>query len=303
MLLLLAMTIAHFLAAAAENLSLAPADMSVTAHQNHLVRAANASLAAFLEKRPDLRRSESRTVRLAAALSKTATVAVGDTAITFDPAWAALAQADYLGRSVVIGGLTDRYNQLSAASTLLLPWEGSAGSQTLSIRSDAVTLGSLEDSVEGDVVLSLQDRQKVLTFGRPPLEDSADVMRFFEAIPEHWWIEPLSGVSGGDAPLYVLRVFPQPDQVCSLTFKRRLWPAVITTAMLESTTVIPVLAHEEQHLINLAQEVLFTHPLWLGSADKEEVAKAVQRSRDWLDGQTSNRGSSQPAKCGTKKGF
>lgn len=303
MLLLLAMTIAQFLAGAAENLSRAPTDMVEDAYKNHLVRAANASLATFLEKRPDIRRSESRTVRLAPALSKTATVATGSTAVTFNPAWTPTAQADYLGRSVVIGGLTDQYNRLAAASTLLLPWEGAAGSQTLSIRSDAVTLGSLEDSVEGEVVLALSDRQKLLTFGRPPYEDGADVMRFYEAIPEYWWIEPLNGISGGDSPVYVLRVFPQPDQVCSLVFNRRLWPAVITTAMLSSSIVIPVLPHEEQHLINLAQEVLFTHPLWVGSADKAEIAKAVQRSREWLDGQTPNRGSSQPAKCGTKKGF
>lgn len=303
MTLLLAMTIAQFLAAAAENLSKAPADMTEDAHKNHLVRAANASLAEFLEARPDILRSESRTVRLGSVLEKTANLSEGAAEVVFDPAWSVAAQADYLGRSVVVGGQAQRYNQLIAPSTLLLPWEGATGSQTLSIRSDAVVIGSLEDSVDGDVILSLGDRQTVLTFGRPPHEDAGDVMRFYEATPEYWWIEPQNGLSGGEAPTYVMRLFPQPDQVCCLTFKRRLWPAAITTAMLSSSMVLPVIAREEQHLVNLAQEVLFTHPLWVGSADKAEVAKAVQRSREWLAGRTPNSGHTQPSKCGTKKGF
>lgn len=300
---LLAMTIAQLLAAAAENLSQAPSAMTEANYKNHLVRATNGGLAEFVRALPDTRRSEAKVARLAAALSKTAAVVSGTTGLTFDPVLSAGDQAAYLGRSVVVNGETGRYNQLAATNTLLFPWEGANGSVSISIRSDAVPVGGLEDCIDGDVVLVRSDRQSTLTFGRPPAEDGADVMRLLEGVPQYWWVEPLSGVSAGASPIFILRVFPQPDAVYSLHFRRRLWPSAIDTTMFSSTTEIPVLPHEEVHLVNLCQEALFSHPLWLGSADKDQVREAVVRARAWIGGMTPNRGTTKPARCRTKKGF
>lgn len=317
MLFLLLMTIAQLLAAAAENLSKAPGSISESTHQNQLVRAVNGGLAEFVASLPDKRRVEMKTARLAAALTKTADITAGSTALTFDPAWTAGDQSAYLGRTVVVAG-SDRYNRLSAASTLMLPWEGAttAGAE-ISIRSDAVVLGSLEDCLDGEVILALPHGQEILTYGRPPefiyptasrtstrMEgDEAATMRLLEGVPQYWWIESLNGITGGATPLYVLRLFPQPDVVCSLLYRRKLWPTAITWAMVASTTEIPVLPHEELHLVHLCQEALFSHPLWLGSSDKDDVRAAVARSRSWLMGQTPNQGHTQPALCRTKKGF
>jgi hypothetical protein len=303
LLLLLVMTIAQLLAAAAENLSKAPGSISESTHQNHLVRAVNGGLAAFVESLPDKRRTEAETSRLPAALSKVAAITQGSTALTFDPAWTAGNQSAYLGRTVVVAGASG-YNQLAAASTLLLPWEGSMNAAaSISIRSDAVVLGGLEDCIDGEVILAMSDRTVHLKHGLPPEDDAASVMRLLEGVPQYWWIEPLNGITGGATPLYVLRVYPQPDAVYSLLYRRKLWPTAITWAMVASTTEIPVLPHEEVHLVNLCQESLFSHPLWLGSADKDQVREAVNRSRAWLDGQKPNTGHTQPAMCRTKKGF
>jgi hypothetical protein len=317
MLLLLLMTIAQLLAAAAENLSKAPGSISESTHQNHLVRSVNGGLAEFVQSLPDKRRVEPKTARLAAALSKTAGITEGSTALTFDPAWTAGDQSSYLGRTVVVAG-SDRYNRLAAASTLMLPWEGATNAAaSISIRSDAVVLGGLEDCIDGEVILAQPHGQDILTYGRPPefiyptasrtstrMEgDEAATMRLLEGVPQYWWIEPLNGITGGATPLYVLRVFPQPDAVYSLIYRRKLWPTAITWAMVASTTEIPVLPHEEVHLVNLCQEALFSHPLWVGQADKDQVREAVKRARDWLGGQTPNQGHTQPALCRTKKGF
>lgn len=303
MLLLLVMTIAQLLAAAAENLSKAPAAMTESTHQNHLVRSVNGGLASFVAMLPDKRRAELMTSRLGPAQSRTAAVTQGSAALTFSPSWAAGDQASFLGRTLVVAG-AEGYNRLASASTLLLPWEGATNAgASISIRSDAVVLGGLEDCVDGDVILALSDRNVPLKHGLPPDEDSGSVMRLLEGVPQHWWIEPLNGITGGAAPLYVLRVFPQPESVCSLVYRRKLWPASITWAMVASTAEIPVLPHEEVHLVNLCQEALFSHPLWLGSADKDQVREAVNRARFWLDGQTPNRGHTQPAMCRTRKGF
>lgn len=303
MLLLLVMTIAQLLAAAAENLSKTPSAMSETTHQNHLVRSVNGGLAAFVESLPDKRRTESETSRLAAALSKVATITQGSTAVTFDPAWSASDQSAYLGRTVVVSG-SSGYNRLAAASALLLPWEGATdAAASISIRSDAVVVGGLEDCIDGEVILALSDRTVHLKHGLPPEDDAASVLRLLEGVPQYWWIEPLNGITGGATPLYVLRVYPQPDAVYALVYRRKLWPSAITYAMVASTTEIPVLPHEEVHLVNLCQEALFSHPLWLGSADKDQVREAVNRSRAWLSGQMPNQGHTQPAMCRTKKGF
>lgn len=319
MYLLLLMTIAQLLAAAAENLSkptTGSGAITDSNHQNHLVRAVNGGLAEFVQMLPDKRRTEMKTARLPAALSKVATLTQGSTALNF-ASWSAGEQSAYLGRTVVVAG-DDGYNRLAAASTLLLPWEGaSTASASLSIRSDAVVLGGLEDCIEGDVILSMPHGQEILTYGRPPEffytsagrtatrneGDEAGTMRLLEGVPQHWWVETLNGISGGATPLYVLRVFPQPDAVYSLLFRRKLWPTAVTWGLVASTLEIPVLPHEEVHLVNLCQESLFTHPLWVGNADKDQIREAVARSRGWLAGQTPNQGHTQPALCRTKKGF
>lgn len=301
--LLLVMTIAQLLAAAAENLSKIPTAMTETTHQNHLLRSVNGGLAALVESLPAKRRTEAETSRLPAAQAKVAAITQGSTALTFDPAWTAGNQSAFLGRTVVVAGATG-YNQLAAASTLLLPWEGADNAAAaISIRSDAVVLGGLEDCIDGEVILALSDRTVHLKHGLPPEDDAASVLRLLEGVPQYWWIEPLNGITGGSTPLYVLRVYPQPDAVYSLIYRRKLWPTAITWAMVSATTEIPVLPHEEVHLVNLCQEALFSHPLWLGSADKDQVREAVARSRGWLAAQTPNQGHNQPARCRTKKGF
>jgi len=316
MYLLLLMTIAQLLAAAAENLSKVPGSIAESTHQNHLLRAVNGGLAEFVQMLPDKRRTELKTARLPAALTKVAGLTQGSTALNF-ASWNAGDQAAYLGRTVLVAG-DDGYNRLAAASTLLLPWEGATTpSASLSIRSDAVVLGGLEDCIEGEVILSLPHGQETLMYGRPPENfytsagrtatrnegDEAGTMRLQEGVPQHWWVEALNGITGGATPLYVLRVFPQPDAVYSLLYRRKLWPTAITWALVASPTEIPVLPHEEVHLVNLCQESLFTHPLWVGNADKDQIREAVARSRGWLAGQTPNQGHTQPALCRTKKGF
>ena len=300
MLLLLAMTIAQLFTQMSQNLSKVPADMDAL-QQAALVRAANAGLAEFVDLLPDLRKTESKTERLGSAESKTITVTAESKTIAFSPSWSG--QSSYLGRTVVVGNDSSRYNRLQALNTLLFAHEGASGSTTLEVRADAVILGSLEDAVDGEVTLMGATEAVQLTHGLPDSQRPQEVLALQTGQPERWWIEPLNGITGGATPVYLLRVWPQPDAVYSLLYTRRLWPTALTTAMLASTTELPVLPREEQALVAMCERGMIGTALWIGSADQSIALQNYQHGVGQLAARSNNRGHSQRAKIYTKRGY
>ena len=300
MLLLVAMTIAQLFTQMSQNLSKVPADMDAL-QQAALVRSANAGLAEFVDLLPDMRRTESRSERLSAAESKAITATARSKAITLSASWDE--QASFLGRTVVVGNDSSRYNRLHALNTLLFAHEGTTGSTTLEVRADAVLLGSLEDAVDGEVTLVWETGAKELLHGRPEYQGPEDVLRLQIGEPERWWIEPLNGITGGATPLYLLRVWPQPDAVYSLLFTRRLWPLALTTALLASTTELPVLPREEQALVAMCERGMIGTALWIGSADQAIALQNYQHGVGQLALRSNNRGHGQRAKIRTKRGY
>ena len=300
MFLLLAMTIAQLFTQMSQNLSKVPGDMDAL-QQAALVRSANAGLAEFVDLLPDMRRTEARSERLSAAESKTITAAAQSKAITFSSSWDE--QASFLGRTVVVGNDSSRYNRLHALNTLLFAHEGATGSTTLEVRADAVLLGSLEDAVDGEVTLVWETGAKELLHGRPEYQGPEDVLRLQIGEPERWWIEPLNGITGGATPLYLLRIWPQPDAVYSLLYTRRLWPSALTTALLTSTTELPVLPREEQALVAMCERGMIGTALWIGSADQTIALQNYQHGVGQLALRSNNRGHGQRAKIRTKRGY
>jgi hypothetical protein len=300
MLLLLLMTIAQLFTQMSQNLSKVPADMNAL-QQAALVRAANAGLAEFVDLLPDLRKTEPKTERLGAAESKTITATAASKTIAFDPAWSE--QANFLGRTVVVGNDSSRYNRLHALNTLLFAHEGTTGSTTLEVRADAILLGSLEDAVDGEVSLVWETGAKELLHGRPDHQRPEEVLSLEVGEPERWWIEPLNGITGGATPLYLLRLWPQPDAVYSLLYTRRLWPSALTTALLASTTELPVLPREEQALVAMCERGMIGTALWIGSADQTIALQNYQHGVGQLAARSTNRGHSQRAKIYTKRGY
>lgn len=300
MLLVLAMTIAQLFNATSRNLSTVPASMSDVQKQL-LVQSVNAGLASFVDFLPAHRRAEPRVERLELPVTKTITVTTGTKNFTVSGGWAE--QADYLGRTALVGSDATFYNRLGAAvNTLLHPYEGGSGTSTLEVKSDAILIGSLQE-VDGEVLLSWQSASSVLRFGIPQHMHADDVLRHEAGLPTHWWVEPLNGMSAGAAPQFVLRVWPQPDAVYHLKFNLRLWPTAFTTSDLAATTVLPVLPREELDLVALCEEGLIGSSLWFGSADKEEARRRVDAAVDRLDNGKPKPGHSQPTRCLTKKGY
>lgn len=300
MLLLLVMTIAQLFTQMSQNLSKVPGDMDAL-QQAALVRSANAGLAEFVDLLPDMRRTESRSERLSAAESKTITATAQSKTIAFSSSWSE--QASFLGRTVVVANDSSRYNRLHALNTLLFAHEGTTGSTTLEVRADAVLLGSLEDAVDGEVTLVWETGAKELLHGRPEYQGPEDVLRLQIGEPERWWIEPLNGITGGATPLYLLRVWPQPDAVYSLLYTRRLWPSALTTALLASTTELPVLPREEQALVAMCERGMIGTALWIGSADQAIALQNYQHGVGQLALRSNNRGHGQRAKIRTKRGY
>lgn len=301
MLLLLVMTITQLFAQMSQNLSKVPADMDAL-QQAQLVRAGNAGLAEFVDLLPDLRKIEAKSERLGAAESKTITATAVSKEITFNPNWSA--QASFLGRTVVVGNDSGRYNRLAALNTLLLSHEGATANTTLEVRADAVLLGGLEDAVDGEVtVIGAASQSETLRFGRPDYVRPDETLALRTGKPERWWIESLNGITGGAAPLYLLRVWPQPDAVYSLIYNRRLWPTALTVDLLESEIDLPVLPREEQALVAMCERGMIGSALWLGSADQVIATQNYTHATGQMAGHANNRGHSKRGKIRTKRGY
>lgn len=315
MILLAVMTIAQLFVQMSQNLSQAPADMN-DLNKARVVRAANAGYGEFIEALPDVRRRSPRNVKITASVTKTISVTQGSASITFSPTWAD--QANYIGSSMRISGSAS-YNKLAALNTLWGVWDGSSGDVSVEIFNDAILLGlNNHEAIQGDVSLVWDGNASILGYGYPPFLTPGQVrpyyagqpsmatdgtMQFSVAIPANWWIEPLNPLSNGASPQFLMRVWPQPDRDYHLSFFERLWPDALTVADISSTTVLPVLAREEVHLVNLCQRGLISSNLWIGSANKDDAEKDYAMSIGVLGRQSNHRPTSQPNMVRTKRFF
>lgn len=302
MLLLIAMTIAELLTDCSRNLSTVPASMD-TVQKRWLVQAVNKGLTEYVADLPEHRRNEARVERVAPAVTKSITATHAMQAVVFDPVWNTADQMPYWGRTAVVGNDSARYNRLQGLNSLMRHHEGAAGTTTLEIRHDAVQCGYWEDAVEGDVTLMWETGSTTLLHGPPQWLDASEAFTLQIGQPERWWTEPLNGLSNGSTPLFLIRLWPQPDAVYSLHFQRRLWPTAITTAMIESTTELPIPAAEEGDLVAYCEKALIGSQLWLGSASKEDAVGRYNDSKGQRIAQSNRRPHTQPGKVRTKRGY
>lgn len=302
MLLLLAMTIAQLLTDCSRNLSQVPSSMDTT-QLRWLVQSVNKGLTEFVVDLPEHRRNEPKVERIAAPVTKTVSVTAASQAITFDPVWASADQMPYWGRTAVVGNDAARYNRLQGFNTLMRHHEGVTGTTTLEIRHDAVACGYWQDAVDGEITLLWETGSTTLLHGPPPWLDASEAYTFQTGRPERWWTESLNGLSNGATPLFLIRLWPQPDAVYSLRFEQRLWPTAITTAMVSSTTELPITAAEEGDLVAYCEKALIGSQLWLGSASKEDAVARYNDSKGQRTAQSNRRPHTQPGRVRTKRGF
>lgn len=266
-----------------------------------MVDAANEALLEFTEALPDIRKVETRTARLVAPVTKSITATAESATIAFAAPWAEVAAN--LGRTVVVGNDSGRFNRLASATTLQHAHEGTSGTTTLEVLSDAVLVGQGEDSIDGEVYLQDGDGMQMLTNGLPKGLWENDVLRVSRGRPTHWWIEPLNGISGGATPVFLIRLWPQPGTLYQLRYTEKLWPTALTAADISSTTALPLKVQEESLFLKLALRGLIACPLWQGTANKDDTQQDYERAKGILTAGQGNRGHTKAARIGTEKGY
>ena len=310
------MTIAQMFVRMTRHLSQkVPSSMS-DENKQWLVDAANLALTQFTQKLPPTRRREPRVEYLAAAVTKNITATQNSQTIAFDTPWADV--GDHLGRTVVVGGDSARYNRLQSATSLLHFYEGPTGATTLEVHSDAFLVGQYEDGIEGELILQDGSYATPLTPGMPAGiamryanrmigvtggDAEANARYFTRGRPTHWWIEPLNGISGGSDPKFLVRLWPQPDKAYQVSFGMKLWPTALTSADISSTTVLPLTVAEESIFLSLCFLGLFGCPLWIGTNNKDDVQQEAARAFGLLGDEDSDKGSNQPSYVRTKPGY
>lgn len=275
-----------------------------------VVDAINTGLAEYVELLPELRRAEPRRATLNAPVAKNAAVTHGSDEVSFV---SFPEQADYLGGTVQVSTDSGRYQRLVALNTLLASHNGPTGTAALTLYSDAVQFGPDDDSVSGEVVLVEGNTRHNMVASRP-LEwqgyrpRAMGIVGFQPyalelGLPRYWWMEALTGMAGLDAPIYVMRVWPVPATPYDLLFQQRVFPPAVSMTDLLTPRVMPVLATEEAHLVNLCMPGMITSRLWSEAADKQAVRLDYDRARQAMLPKLERSGSTQAAWSGTPFGF
>lgn len=266
-----------------------------------LIDAMNTGLGEYVELLPDLRRAEPKTLRLAASSDKTVTATQDSATVAFSPAFPE--QVDYLGCSVVLASDPARYNRLAAQNTLQAAQYGTTGSTTLTLYQDALQFDQQEDAIIGPVALADGNARVELTFGRPLRWTGREPTIVEMGRPSYWWTEPFNGMSGLNAPLFLIRVWPVPVAAYDLTFRVRLFPEAVSFADIDTPRQMPVPGAEESHLVNLCMPGLFSSPFWRSDVEKKDCQSDYTRARQAMEAKQARRGSNQPGRISTRRGF
>lgn len=283
--------------------------------KQYLVDAANLGLNQFTRALPSLRLQEPRSERLGLSETHGADVVKGSAGITWNPAWTQA--GSYLGRSCVVAGDTNGYNRLQTTTSLQNTYEGATGTTTIEVLSDAVMIGQSFE-LAGDVIIMDGASTFALTYGMPNsvypgrwrnafgvLGGDAEAAQrtIIRARPTNWWVETLNGITGNADPMFLLRLWPQPDKVYHINFNLRLWPTALKASDIGGTYVLPIQPNEEASFLNLCYPALFTCTRWLGTANKDDYQTAADRTLSALLGDERNRGHQQFSIIKTKAGY
>lgn len=275
--------------------TLPPADLQ------ELLDAANVGLGEYVEMLPHIRRSAPRILTLPASVDKTITATADDATIAFSPAFSG--QTSFYGCSCVVANDSGRYNRLAGLNTLLGAHRGASGSTTLTLYGDALQFGQTADAIDGPVQLSDGNRSKELCFERPEYWRSWIPDQLEVGTPLRWWVEPLNGLEGLEAPAFLLRVWPAPVAAMDLTFKVRLFPVALEFADVETPRQMPVPVLEEAHLVNLCAPGLASSRLWNTALSSTVVDKAYSRSKLYMESIMQRRGHTRRGKIYTPRYF
>jgi hypothetical protein len=156
------------------------------------------------------------------ALSLTATAGSRSISLT-PPNWLPLV----LGSHIDLGD--GQPNRILSATQLQRPYLGTTGAVMATVSHDAVGLGS-------DTVSMCSGVRYVHGRDERPLQNSPLPAHWSQGTPTFYDIEPLSP-GDGSSPAFVLRIWPFPDQVASLSFSMaRHWSAPVN-AHLEAVAI------------------------------------------------------------------
>lgn len=263
----------------------------VPEQQQLVVDAINTGLAEYVELLPEIRRAEPRLASLLSPASYSLTCTNGSPTVAFDDF---PQQQAHLGKTVQVGSDSGRYQRLVALNTLLGNHNGPTGATSLTVYSDSVQFGRYDDSISGKLVLQEGNTRHNMISGRPLEWFSLQPSALELGLPRYWWMEALSGMTGLDSPLFVLRVWPVPATAYDLLYSLRLFPQAVTMVDLVTPRTLPVLPIEEAHLVNICMPGMLTSKLWSGDVDKKAVREDYNRAIEAMKPKLERSGSNEP---------
>lgn len=268
--------------------------------QQRIFDAINTGLAEYVEFLPEIRRAEPRLETLSAPLTQTLTCTTGSATVAFT---SFPTQAAHLGNTVQVGSDSGRYQRLVAENTLLASHNGPTGATSMMLYSDSVQFGPYDDCVSGDMVLVEGNTRHRMMAGKPREWQGWQPQALELGIPRYWWMEALNGMTGLASSLFVMRVWPVPATAFDLLFDLRLFPTAVSMIDLTTPRVLPVLAVEEAHLVNICMPGMITSKLWSSDVNKGDVRSDYQRAIEAMKPKLERSGSSQPNQVCTPHGW
>lgn len=271
--------------------------------QQRLLDAINTGLAEYVELLPDLRRSEPKQYTFSTPFTEALTCTNGSTAVVFDR-WPK--QNLWIGNTVTVASDPSSYQRLVALNTLAAAHHGPTGDTVLTVYSDIVQFDGYADAVDtinGELLLQEGSTRHRLMHGSPMEWHGMQPLALELGLPRWWWIEPLTGMNGLDAPIYVLRVWPVPVTTYTLIYNLRIFPVAVSMLDLITSRVLPVPPIEETHLVNLCMPGMFGSKMWDERCDKKDIRADYERARQAMLPKLERSGSTAPNLCGTPLGW
>lgn len=267
--------------------------------------AAQAGLNEFFGLLPPERMQEPVTLPLRAPVTQSIDIVQGARTFAYVaggsayPAGGYAREADAIGLLAQVGGDT-LLNRLVRPGELRTPHLGAGGVQSLTLWGDALPMAAAASQAVGDP-RCITGSQRSTLLPAPPFWERPFLLEV--GTPRYWWTESLAGATRGSSPMWLLRVWPVPAEVCYLELTLASFPGAITFLDLhDEARVLPVAPHEELDLLALCKAHLTIHPQWRADLDKAGIQNAAENARDAMRGR--NRPlNTTPNRVGTPAGY
>lgn len=247
-----------------------------------LLDAANAGLNELAALMPQTRRETPADFTLPAPLTLTLDLVTGARAFSYvgGAPWPVGGYADessLLGHSVSAG---TRLNRLHRPGELLAAHLGSSGQQSVTFHGDAAAMGQNQSRLLGRPTYSDATGSRTLIPAHSSFSLHPSTFDLSTGTPEYFWTEPLLGTERTSSPLWLIRVWPLPTVLGTLTCRLETLPEALSLEDFTTPRDLPVEDREAAHLIALCEEFLAGSSLLDGGQKPGDLLHAALRARD-----------------------